>query len=137
HMKLSTITITKNEEATIERCLASLSFADERIVVDAESTDHTVARARAASARVVTRAWTGYGPQKNFGLAQAHGEWVLFVDADEVVPPALAREIQAVLAQPAADVCWLRIVTYFPGRPLSHLTGHNPRLFRRTAAEWS
>lgn len=136
-MKLSAVVITKNEEANIARCLTSLSFADELVVVDAESTDGTVALARAAGATIFVRPWPGYGPQKNFGANHASGEWLLFVDADEEIPPTLAEEIQRTITHPTVDFYWLRVVTVFLGKPLRHLFGHNPRLFRKSAGQWT
>jgi glycosyltransferase involved in cell wall biosynthesis len=136
-MKLSAIVITKNEEAAIDRCLNSLAFANERIVVDSGSTDRTIARAEAAGASVLTRPWTGYGDQKNFAAQAAQSEWVAFVDADEEVPPALAQEIQAAVHQADVPVFWFKIVTVFLGRPLYHLYGHNPRLFNKNQARWT
>ena len=94
------VVITKNEEANIKACLDSVAWANERIVVDAESDDRTAVLAEAAGARVFVRPWPGYGPQKNFGMDQARSEWILVIDADERVTEALRREIQAVLAGP-------------------------------------
>lgn len=136
-MQLSAIIITKNEEANIARCLESLSFADEIIVVDAESTDNTAAIARQHGATVFTRPWAGYGHQKNFGAHEARGEWLLFIDADEEVPETLAQEIRQTISQPTVDFYWLRIVTVFLNHPLHHLFGHNPRLFRKSAGQWT
>ena len=82
-MSVAAIVITKNEERNIAACLACLAWVDERIVVDASSTDRTVEIAEAAGARVFIRAWPGYGPQKNFGIEQTQAEWILIVDADE------------------------------------------------------
>ncbi len=136
-MLISAIVITKNEEKNIARCLQSLAFADERIVVDAESSDATVTIAQEHGATVFIRPWTGYGPQKNFGASNARGEWLLFIDADEEVPAALAQEIFETLKNPTVDFYWLKIVTVFLGRPLQHLYGHNPRLFRKKAGQWT
>src|SRR3989344_5997982 len=102
-MKLSAIVITKNEEGNIRRCLKSLTFTDEIIVVDAESTDQTVTIARELGAQVFIQPWPGYGPQKNFGASHAQGEWLLFVDADEEVSPALAEEIRNIITNPRVD----------------------------------
>src|SRR6478609_6442852 len=82
-MKLSVIIITKNEADNIQACLDSVSFADQRIIVDSGSTDGTVAIARAAGATVIEADWPGFGPQKNRVLDAATGEWVLSLDADE------------------------------------------------------
>ena len=100
-MKLSVIIITKNEAANIAKCLKSVDFADEFIVVDSGSTDGTVELARALGARVeVTSDWPGFGPQKNRAVDLATGDWVLSIDADELVTPELAREIQETLKAP-------------------------------------
>src|SRR5947209_8644966 len=97
--RLSLIVITKNEEAAIGRCLRSAGFADEMIVVDHGSTDKTTEIARSFGARVIdTPVWPGFGPQKNFALGRAMGDWVLSLDADEWIGPALAAEIQAAIA---------------------------------------
>lgn len=135
-MKLSAIIITKNEEEAISRCIKSVSFADEVVVVDAESTDKTVALARALGARVFIKKWEGYGAQKNFGAKEAHGDWLLFIDADEEVTPNLAQEIERALVAPKADFYWLRIITVFLTTPLRHMYGHNLRLFRATQGKW-
>lgn len=136
-MRLSAIIITKNEEDNIERCVKSVQFCDEVIVVDAESNDRTVAIAQSLGARTFVRPWPGYGSQKNFGAAEAQGEWLLFIDADEEVPPELAQEIHQVVANPQYDFYWLKIVTVFLHRQMKHIFGHNPRLFRKTAGSWT
>lgn len=136
-MSLSAIIITKNEEDNIERCVNSVKFADEVIVVDAESKDETVTIAERLGAKTFVRPWPGYGPQKNFGAAQAQGEWLLFIDADEEVTPGLAQEIKTTIEHPTKDFYWLRIVTVFLRRPLKHLVGHNPRLFRKATGAWT
>ncbi|MEX2129663.1 MAG: glycosyltransferase family 2 protein [Xanthobacteraceae bacterium] len=101
--RLSLIVITRNEEASIERCLRSADFADEIVVVDNHSTDKTVDIARSLGAKVVEAPdWPGFGPQKNRALDAATGDWVLSLDADEWIEPALAAEIRAVVADPAA-----------------------------------
>lgn len=94
-MKLSAIVITKNEERVIERCLRSLAFCDEVLLIDSGSTDRTLALAEAAGAKVHVHAdWQGFGEQRNRGLAHAQGEWALMVDADEWVPEALQQQIR-------------------------------------------
>jgi glycosyltransferase involved in cell wall biosynthesis len=139
-VKLSAIIITRNEAAKIAACLDSVSFCDERIVVDAVSTDDTAQIAAAAGARVVTREWPGFGPQKNFALAQATGEWVLSIDADERVSAALRAEIQSAIAAAAADGYEIARLSTFLGRPMRH-SGWFPdyvlRLFRRERARFT
>jgi glycosyltransferase involved in cell wall biosynthesis len=95
---ISAVVMTKNEAAHIADCLAALAWADERVVVDSFSTDATVALAQQAGAQVVAHAFENYAAQRNFAQAQAAHDWVLFIDADERVTPALAAEIQALAA---------------------------------------
>ena len=120
-MKLSVIIITKNEAANIAKCLKSVDFADEFIVVDSGSTDGTVELARALGARVeVTSDWPGFGPQKNRAVDLATGDWVLSIDADELVTPELAREIQETLKAPRGDVYEMPRLSNFCGRDIRH-----------------
>ena len=138
--RLSAIIITRNEAADIPDCLARVGFCDERIVVDCGSEDETVERAEAAGARVVQHAFEGFGPQKNFALSIATGDWVLSIDADERVTPALAAEIDTAIDAGAADAYEMPRLTYFCGRPIRH-SGWQPdyvaRLFRRGRARFS
>lgn len=138
-MKLSVVTIAKNEEAHLARALQSIQdLTDDSIVVDAGSTDRTVEIARGFNARVLVNPWRGYGPQKNVGLQAATGDWVLFVDADEEVTPELAGEIRTQLGTQNSEIrtLFVRIITEFLGKPLRHLWGTNPRLLRRDAVTW-
>ena len=94
---VSAVVITFNEEERLRDCLESLAWADELIVVDAESSDKTVQIAREFTDRVWVRPWPGFASQKNFALEQATRDWVLSVDADEEVSPELRAEIGRVL----------------------------------------
>lgn len=94
-LPLSVLIVARNEEKMIERAVRSASFASEVVVIDAHSTDRTVSLAESAGARVVQRAWTGFGDQRNFSLAQAKQDWVLVLDADEAVTPALIEWLSA------------------------------------------
>jgi glycosyltransferase involved in cell wall biosynthesis len=98
-VKLTVTVITLNESANIAAALESVSWADEIIVVDAGSTDDTVAIARRLATRVEIRDWPGFGAQKNYAasLAAAAHDWILSIDADERVTPALAEEIRELL----------------------------------------
>lgn len=137
---MSAIVITKNEEANIAACLEGLAFCDERIVVDAGSTDRTVEIAARNGARVTAHAWQGFGRQKNFALSLAQGEWVLAIDADERVSPALAREIVRAVSEGRADGYEVARLSSFAGRQMRH-SGWFPdyvlRLFRRGKARFS
>lgn len=132
---LSVIIITKNEASHIGDCLASVQFADEIIVLDGCSTDATAEIARAYGAQVHQAAdWPGFGPQKNRVLALATQPWVLSIDADERVTPALQAEITQTLAQPTYDGYQIARLSEFCGKKIRH-SGWWPdyvvRLFRR------
>ncbi|MDD8017871.1 MAG: glycosyltransferase family 2 protein [Bacteroidota bacterium] len=90
---ISVTIITKNEEQNIERCLRSVQWADEIIVVDAMSDDGTADAARKFTTKVIQREWKGFADQKEFALQQASSEWVLSLDADEEVTEELQSEI--------------------------------------------
>jgi glycosyltransferase involved in cell wall biosynthesis len=91
---ITAIVITRNEEANILRCLGSLAWAEERLVVDSGSTDRTRELAAGTGARVLEHAWEGYGQQKNWAMARAAHDWIVFLDADEEMSPGLRAEIE-------------------------------------------
>ena len=137
------VVITKNEEANIQDCLKSAQWADELIVVDAESCDKTVELARACMAKVTVRPWPGFGLQKNFGMAQVSSDWILILDADERVTEELRREIKACLDgwTPGAPVAY-RIPrrNFFYGawvRGAGVYPDYQVRLFRRGIAQYN
>jgi glycosyltransferase involved in cell wall biosynthesis len=138
--RLSAIIISKNEAANIGGCLDSLTFCDERIVLDGGSTDCTVEAAKAKGARVVSHAFEGFGPQKNYALSLATGDWVLSIDADERVSPALAHAIEAAIGKGGADAFEMPRLSRFLGRVMHH-SGWYPdyvlRLFRKGCAHFS
>lgn len=138
---LSVIVIARNEARHIADCVRSAAFADEVIVLDSGSSDDTVDQARAAGAKVFVDAdWQGFGVQKNRALALATGDWVLSLDADEIVPRALREEILATLRAPKVDVYAMPRLSSFCGHWMRH-GGWWPdpvtRLFRRGAARFS
>ena len=140
--RLSLIVITKNEEAAIARCLRSADFADEIVVLDSASADKTAEIARALGARVIVSAdWPGFGPQKNRALREASGDWVLSLDADEWIEPALAAEIKVAIARPdAADGYEIPRRSRFCGKIVRHGDWRGDRvlrLFRRARGRFS
>ena len=140
-VKLSAIIITKNEAASIRRCLESVKWVDEIIVLDSGSSDDTVSICREFTPHVHQTDWPGFGPQKNRTLERATGDWVLSLDADEWVTPALRDEIERAVAQPRDVVAYrLPRLSSFCGRFMRH-SGWWPdyvvRLFRRGAAKFS
>lgn len=138
---LSVVVITKNEESDLPRCLRSVWFADEIVVLDSGSTDRTVEIAREFTDKVfVSDDWPGFGPQKNRALSHATGDWVLSLDADEWVTAELAEEIQVVLQKSEKDVYKIPRLSSFCGEIIRH-SGWYPdyvtRLFKRKAAKFS
>ena len=129
---LSVTLITRNESRHIAACLKSVAFADEWVVVDSGSTDGTRGIAESLGARVVTTDdWPGFGAQKNRALALARGRWVLSIDADERVSPALATRIQAAIRDSgAADGYELSRVSRFCGQWMRHGDWYPDRVTR-------
>lgn len=137
---LSVVLITLNAATQLEACLQSVAFADEIVVVDSGSEDGTVALAERYGARVVQQEWLGFGPQKQFAVGLARHEWVLCLDADERVTPALQASIEAALLQPAFGAYRFARCNRFLGRYLRHGEGYpdwNLRLFDRRRARWT
>ena len=138
---LSVIIITKNEATHIADCLASVSFADEIIVLDSGSTDGTVELAGNLGAQVHQSVdWPGFGPQKNRALALATQDWVFSIDADERVTPELREEIIETLRAPRRKGYEVLRLSEFCGKPIRH-SGWWPdpvlRLFRRDAGRFN
>jgi glycosyltransferase involved in cell wall biosynthesis len=118
---LSVAIITLNEESNLDRTLASLQWADEIVIVDSGSTDSTAAIAAAHRARFITEGWRGFAAQKNFALDLCTSDWILSLDADEVVTPELATSILRVLASPPARTAYrLPRRNHFLGRWIRH-----------------
>jgi hypothetical protein len=137
---ISCCIICFNEEANIRRCLESVKWCDEIIIVDSFSTDRTAEICREYTSRIISRAWPGYVEQKRFALSQATYEWVLNVDADEEVSPELRHEILAVLEQnhPAVDGFYVPRLVYYLGRWWwrGWYPGYRLRLFRKAKVRW-
>jgi glycosyltransferase involved in cell wall biosynthesis len=116
-LRLSVAIIARNEERNLPACLASAAFADEIVVVDHASSDRTASIARERGARVVeTTDWRGFGAQKNRALDACTGEWILSLDADERVTPALRAAIERALAQPRFEVYEMPRLSTYCGR---------------------
>ena len=139
---IAAVVITKDEQNNIADCLESVRWADELIVVDAESQDRTVELAKGYTPRVFVRPWAGYGPQKNFGIDQAGADWILVVDADERVTDGLRREIQNLLATgPPPDIGGYEIPrrNFFYGKWIQGgglFPDYQLRLFRKTSGRY-
>jgi glycosyltransferase involved in cell wall biosynthesis len=122
-MSLSVLILTLNEEINIEQCLDSLSWSDDRVVLDSFSTDRTVPLAEARGARVVQRRFDDWSSHQNWAVRniEFRHPWVLYVDADERCPDDLQREAQAAVSAPSEFVAFrVRRKDYFMGRWLRH-----------------
>ena len=126
--------LTMNEARRIEQCIRSAQFADQIVVVDSGSTDGTVAIAQGLGAQVHTHAdWQGFAEQRNRLLQYCSCDYIFFLDADEVITPALQTEIQSAVLANQPDVWetyWLEVAF---GRPLKRVLSRKslPRFFRR------
>ena len=139
--RVSVVLVTRNEEERLRACLESVAWADEIVVVDAESEDKTATIAREFTDRVVVRPWPGYAIQKNYAIDLATGDWALSLDADEVVSAELAAEIGHVLAADGpADGYAVPRRNIFWGRWIRHgglYPDHQVRFFRRTCGRFN
>lgn len=139
---ISACIITRDEAGNIADCIRSLSFADEIVVVDSESTDATREIARSLGARVLEQPFLGHVRQKQLAIERAAHDWVLCLDADERVAPELARAIESVLESSDGDVAGYEVArhTFYLGRFIDH-GGWWPewrlRLFDRRRGRWT
>ncbi len=141
-LPITAIVITHDEETNIARCLASLGFCEQVVVVDSESTDKTRTIAKQFTESVYEVPWKGFSAQKNHALHWAKHRWIISVDADEEVPPALADEIKKLFQfGPSPGVSafsvprrtihfgrWIRHGGWYPNRLV--------RLFDKTQGQW-
>ncbi|NPB05957.1 MAG: glycosyltransferase family 2 protein [Aquificae bacterium] len=136
-VRLSVAIVAKDEEDRLPRTLEAVSdLADEVVVVvDASSSDRTAEVAARLGARVFIEEWKGYAGQKNSALEKCRGEWVLFLDADEVPDEGLKEEVRRVLEEPTAEGYLLRRKAVYAGKPLRFVWGKEYllRLVRRSA----
>lgn len=142
--QLSALILTLNEADRVVPCLESLrGWVDEIVVLDSGSTDDTVEICRRYTDHVLQTDWPGEGIQRQRSLAAARGEWILYIDADERVSPALRAEIEAIIAAPPGRISqtgftipWETL--YFGGRCIhGGLGDRHIRLFRRSAARFA
>ncbi|RPJ86968.1 MAG: glycosyltransferase family 2 protein [Acidobacteria bacterium] len=140
--QISAVIICCNEEEKIEEALKSVrGIVDETIVVDSGSQDRTVEICRRYTDRVYQRSWAGYRQQKQYATDQARNDWVLSLDADEVVSPELHAELSQWRCAAADDLSGYHVPrkTFFMGRWIQHTSWYPDwqlRLFRRSAGRW-
>ena len=140
-MQLSVVLITLNSEKTIAKTLEAVAWADEIILVDSGSTDKTLKIAQQFKAKVIYRAFDGYGSQKNFATTQASNDWILSLDDDEILTPELQKEIQSLDLQ-KSDFQGFRVPRslIFLGKLLRFSGEHRRltlRLFNRKYGNWN
>lgn len=140
---LSLVIITLNEQNNIKRCIESVSFADDVLILDSGSTDQTKEIAIQLGARVIHQDWLGFGKQKQKAVELAKNDWVLSLDADEALSPEASQEIKELFQTSALNedtVYSFPRLTFHLGRPLLH-GGNYPdrqrRLFNRKHTRWS
>ena len=143
-LPLTLVVITHNEAENIARCLDSVPFAAEKLVVDSGSEDDTVAVAHAHGARVVHQDWLGFGPQRNMASTQCSHDWILALDADEYLSPELAAELAEQLPKIMAGdspAVVLRRSTIYMGRPMRWyrpaMGEKMARIYHRGRARWA
>ncbi len=137
---ISTILLTHNDESIIARCLKSVAWCDEIIVIDDYSDDTTVAVARKHDAQIFKKALhDDFAAQRNFGLNRAKSDWVLFIDSDEIVSPQLRDEIKRVIQQDEAVGYTMKRRDFLFGKWLKHgetVGVELLRLARKNVGSW-
>jgi glycosyltransferase involved in cell wall biosynthesis len=138
---LSVIVITRNEERNIAACLESVAWADDIVIVDAESKDATLDLAGRFTQKIFVEPWKSFSDAKEFAVGKTSYDWVLWLDADERVTPELASEIRSLLNSPPDQAAYsVARRAYFLGRWIKHsgwYPGRVTRLFRKDRASFS
>ncbi len=132
--KISAVIITKNEEQNIERCIKSLQWCDEIVVVDSGSTDRTVEIAKNYGCKVVETEWLGYGKTKRLAVNSASHDWILSIDADEEVADESVRPIKKAIEEGKYNAFKVQIKSFYLGRLIKHSGWANEfklRIFNR------
>lgn len=142
HFPVSACIITLNEEDNIARCLGSLDFVDEIILVDSGSTDRTLEIARSYNAKIYHRDFDNYINQKNYATSLAKHHWVLSLDADEEISPSLKTELQSLRPTDLSEVAGFAIprLTYYLKQWIHHCgwyPNRQTRLFDRNRGKFS
>ena len=133
--KLSVAIITKNEELNISRCLQSVSWADEIVIVDSGSIDKTKEICQAFDCKFIESEWKGFGKTKQFAVQNTSHDWVLSLDADEVITPELRNEITELLqTNPRYYGYRIKRTSFYLGKQIKHCgwdKDHTLRLFNK------
>ncbi|MBI5328277.1 MAG: glycosyltransferase family 2 protein [Deltaproteobacteria bacterium] len=138
--KLSVTIITLNEEANIHACLESVKWADEILVSDSGSSDKTVQICKEYGAKVFNDVWFGFGKQKNLIVSRARNNWILNIDADERVTPALRKEMESVLNNGGCDGYNIPRKNFFGGRWIKYCgwyPDYNLRFYKKDKGQFN
>ncbi len=138
--KLSIAIITKNEEKNIERCLKSVQWADEIVVVDNGSTDRTLDICRQYEAKIIRSEWLGFGLLKQLAVNSATNDWIFSIDSDEEVSDALRLKVQAILERPQFHGYRIKRVSFYLGKRIRFCGWHRDyplRLFNRRCGNFN
>jgi len=134
-MGISVVIITYNEQDNIKRCLESVRWADEIIVIDSGSYDKTLDIVRKYTNKIYIHKWKGYSKEKNFGILKAKNDWILSIDSDEVVSDELKDEIIKSIKNTKFDGFFIPRKVYFLDKWIKHC-GWYPdfqlRLFKKS-----
>lgn len=138
---ISAVIHTYNEEKTIERCLSSLNWVDELVLVDMGSTDKTIQKASQFHANIFQHPYTGFvEPARNFGISKTRGDWILILDADEEIPRTLAATLSELSKDPSYAYCRIPRKNIIFGKWMKH-TGWWPdfqiRFFQKGSVSWT
>lgn len=138
--KISVVVLTKNEEENIVDCLESVSFADEIVIIDDNSSDRTVELAKKYTDKIFNHELNNnFASQRNFALNHVHNPWILFIDADEIVSENLKEEIQQAIKKPLFNGFYIKRVDYVWNRTIKHGEGGSVtllRLAKKGAGKW-
>lgn len=138
---ISAVVHTYNEEKNIARCLSSLNFVDEIVLIDMDSRDKTREIAKEYKAKIFSHPYTGFvEPARNFGMGRARGDWILIVDADEEIPKTLARFLSFEVKQPKADFYRIPRQNIIFGKAVRHAgwwPDYQIRFFKKGKVSWT
>ena len=132
--KISATIITRNEEQNIEKCLNSLLWVDEIVVVDSHSQDKTVDICKSKNCKIILTDWLGFGATKAFAVDSAANNWILSIDADEIVSEELKKDILKLLENPKFNSYLIKRKSYYLGKLINYCGWNNDyplRLFNK------
>ena len=141
-MTVSALIIARNEEKKIEKCIDSLSFADEIVVVLDRSMDKTKKIVKRLNASFFEGEWEFEGERRNFGISKCSKDWILEVDADEIISTKLAKEIKNNILKPECDYYYIKLMNFVCNRPIKNgwmaclAPDGKFSLFRKKSKKW-